>query len=125
MIRTTLLLTLCASLGACGLFGNRNPARNADTENQLPFRAKLNSDDADARNFIVSVDLGARRQPEASDEPLTVDDLRESARFEATKYCILAFGGSDIDWVIDPQTDDWALNQQGDVLNFEGRCTVR
>ncbi len=124
MRRITTLLALCTSLTACGLFGSGNPGRQAETENELPYRAKLTKGE-DTRDFAVTIDLGRRGQPDPGDAPPSVDDLRESARFEATKYCLLVFGGSDVTWVIDPQTDDWALSRDGDVLGFKGRCSAR
>ena len=115
--------TLCAMLvtgllAGCSSFGSLsfgNPARNADTENDLPFRASL-SKGADPRNIAVSVTAPGET---------SVDEVRESVRFEATKYCLLRFGSSDAEWDLDPTTNDWAFTQSGRVLVFSGRCSGR
>ena len=112
MMRTLLLLVLASSVASCGLLGLRNPAKSAESEVALPFKAKLSR--GDGRAFSVAV----------SHKGNGLEEVRESVRFEATKYCLLTFGGSDADWKIDPATDDWAFVQDGDKLIFEGECTA-
>ncbi|GFE65801.1 hypothetical protein [Litoreibacter roseus] len=113
VVRVFLILCLVFSVASCGLF-NRNPGRNAETENIIPFRAKL-STGQDDREFFVNV----------QNEGEGVDAVRESVRFEATKYCLFAYGASDADWQIDPATNDWAFTQESRGLTFRGRCTAR
>ncbi len=110
-MRILLLLSMILALAACG---NRNPARNATTNVELPFETKLDRGE-DPRDIAVRVEH----------EGNGLEEVRESVRFEATKYCLLNFGGSDTDWDIDPATDDWAFTQDGDELIFTARCTVR
>ncbi|AZQ68055.1 hypothetical protein EF888_13470 [Silicimonas algicola] len=80
----------------------------------LPYRARLAKGD-DARDLRISVNA-----PGA-----TVDMVRESVRFEATRYCLETFGGSDAAWVTDPATGDWSATRDGDALVFAARCTAR
>jgi hypothetical protein len=60
------------------------------------------------------------KAPEAS-----VEDVRESARFEVTRYCLSTYGGSAADWTIDPATGDWAFVREGENMVFAARCTTR
>ncbi len=111
MLRVALLLLISISLVAgC----NRKGTRNADTERELPFNAKFSKGD-DPREIEVRV----------QNKGAGVEAVRESVRFEATKYCLINFGGSDADWRIDPVSNDWAFTQDGDSLTFFARCTAR
>ena len=40
----------------------------------------------------------------------SLDDVRESARFEVTRYCLSTYGGSAADWTVDPATGDETEN---------------
>ena len=80
----------------------------------MPFRAKLAKGE-EKRNFSVAVVHNGSG----------VEEVRESVRFPATRYCLLTFGGSEVDWAIDSATGDWAFVQNGDKLIFNGRCTKR
>jgi hypothetical protein len=113
MLRLLLILSLVASLASCGRLGIGNASSRADTDVALPFKARLSK--GEDRAFTVSV----------AHKGSGVAEVRESVRFEATKYCILTYGGSDADWLIDPATNDWAFNQDGDRLIFQGECTAR
>ncbi|MEM7470838.1 MAG: hypothetical protein AAF340_05745 [Pseudomonadota bacterium] len=108
--RACLALLVIATVVSCG---QRNSVQRADAPIELPFKAKLSK--GEARGFSVSVD----------NEGKDLEEVRESVRFEATKYCLGTFGGSDADWVIDPATNDWAFNQDGSRLIFNGECTAR
>jgi len=55
----------------------------------------------------------------------TVEQVRESVRFRATRYCLPTYGGSDVEWTIDPETDDWAFTRDGSDMVFSGRCLKR
>ncbi|MCY4180964.1 MAG: hypothetical protein OXC60_20485 [Litoreibacter sp.] len=109
MLRGTVLVLMIATLAACG---GRNSVQRADAPVELPFKAKLSK--SEERAFSVSVEH----------EGKGLDELRESVRFEATKYCLGTFGGSDADWLIDPATNDWAFKQDGSRLIFNGECTA-
>lgn len=110
-----LVLTILTGCGGFSGIGSGNSARNAESENDLPFKASLSKGE-DPRDIVVSVTAGGE---------VTLDDVRESVRFEATKYCLLTFGSSDADWQIDPATGDWAFTQTGNVLVFSARCAGR
>ena len=55
----------------------------------------------------------------------SVEDVRESARFQATSYCLPTFGKSDAEWTEDAATGDWAFLRDGDDMIFTARCTAR
>lgn len=112
MLRLALIISLILSVASCGRLGIGNASKRADTENALPFKAKLSK--GEGRAFSVSV----------VHEGNGVDEVRESVRFEATKYCLLTFGGSDARWNTDPATQDWAFTQDGKSLIFNGECTA-
>lgn len=113
MRAAVLFLALLVPLSGCGTIGNWFRG-GAVADTALPFRARLGRG-ADRRDFTVSVAAGGA----------TVPQVRESVRFEATRYCLNTFGGSDADWVLDPATGDWAFARDGEALVFSGRCTAR
>lgn len=114
MIRVLLIAALLASTASCGLF-SRDKSRGAESERELPFKAKLRASGDDRRDFDISV----------RNKGAGLEEVRESVRFEATKYCLLNFGGSDTAWRVSAGPDDWAFTQDGDALVFSGRCTNR
>ena len=102
----TLTLSGCANVRE-RIFGNAQQA-------SLPYRAVLTKGE-DRRNFAVRVRAGG----------VSVPDVRESVRFQATRYCLTTFGGSDARWAIDPSTGDWAFAREGEDMIFTGRCLAR
>jgi hypothetical protein len=56
---------------------------------------------------------------------VALDDLRESARFPVTRYCIANFGTSQADWALDPATGDWAVTRTENGALLQARCTGR
>ena len=112
---------LCFGLAGCGAFGPNGPfgigkmfGDGGASSAGLPYRASLKRGE-DRRNFTVDVRAGG----------VGVNEARESARYPATRYCIETYGASDIDWVFDPATGDWAFTREGDTMVFSGRCTAR
>lgn len=116
MTLTRLVIFVCTTmmLTSCGLreriFGGG--AGQADTA--LPFNAKLTKGD-DRRDIAVRVRAGG----------VSVADVRESVRFQATRYCLATYGGSETRWAIDPATGDWAFARDGQDMIFTGRCVAR
>jgi hypothetical protein len=109
ILRLAMVSGLVASVTACGL---RDPGPRGVG---LPFDARL-SEGETARDFTVLV-----RAPGA-----TLDQARESARYEPTRHCIDLTGFSGVDWVIDPTMGDWivARNEAGEPI-VSGRCAER
>lgn len=113
---------LCFALAGCSIFGgNGGPfgvgrifGDGGASAAGLPFRAQLRRGD-DPRNFVVTARAGG----------VGVGEARESVRFPATRYCLETYGASDVDWVIDPETGDWAFSRAGQDMVFQGRCTAR
>ena len=52
----------------------------------------------------------------------SIDGAREAARYEGTKYCIAAYGTSDIEWSVSPDTEDLTAQIDGNQLNVAGEC---
>ena len=114
MIRVMLVgLIVVVGLTGCNRFGLGDRSKGAESERELPFRTKLSKGD-DKRDISISVDNKGEG----------LEAVRESVRFEATKYCLLNYGGSDAEWAIDSETDDWAFSQDGSALVFEARCVA-
>lgn len=111
-MRAVLLCVLALSLTGCGV-AKRFGFGGSEPEAPLPFQSKLNK--GEARAF--SVQVVARGA--------SLDEVRESARYPATSYCLLTFGGSAIDWTMGAD-GDWATqrSENGD-LTVSGTCAVR
>ncbi len=109
------ILMFCAALllSGCGvrerLFGGSGQAAAS-----LPYNAKLARGE-DRRDIAIRVRAGG----------VSVDAVRESVRFQATRYCLSTYGGSDTRWEIDPVTGDWAFRRDGQDMIFNGRCVAR
>lgn len=81
----------------------------------LPYRANLTRGE-DRRDVTVTVvRVGAA----------SLEEVRESARFPVTRYCLSTYGGSEADWTLDPASGDWAFQRDGDSMIFSARCTAR
>ena len=52
-------------------------------------------------------------------------EVRESVRFEATKYCLIKFGNSEVNWLMNASTGDWKYQSTPKQLTFFGKCEVR
>jgi hypothetical protein len=110
MRRTILSGVVLFLVTGCAALSDRGP-RAAD----LPYDARLNTGET-WRDFTVLV-----RAPGA-----TLADARESARFMATRHCIGRTGSSEVDWVLDPATGDWAVSRtDGGEPVVSGRCAER
>ena len=114
---------VCLSLAGCGVLGGNGNGflgmgrffgDGGAGEAGLPYRASLKRGE-DHRDFTVRAEAGG----------VGLADVRESARFPATRYCIETYGASDIDWQVDPATGDWAFSRDGQAMIFQGRCTAR
>ena len=109
VVALTLSVSGCGAGGwFSGFFGYGGP------EAGLPYRASLSRAE-EPRSFVVSVTAG----------DATVDEVRESARMPATRHCLEIYGGSDVEWMRDPASGEWAFARDGDDMVFSGRCTVR
>ena len=115
IVKFTSVAVLTLSMSGCGEGGGiRGFFGGGDPEAGLPYRASLSRAE-EPRSFTVNVTANEA----------TVDDVRESARMPATRHCLETYGGSDVNWVTDPASGDWAFARSGDSMVFSGRCTVR
>jgi len=83
---------------------------------RLPFETRLLSD---RRSPDLSVAVDARGAG--------LDAVRESVRFEGTRYCLRSFGSSRIDWIASPADPrDWiaTVDARGRQV-YSGRCVGR
>jgi hypothetical protein len=114
LVRQAILVACVASVGltGCGLI--RSTTGEGVAATALPYDASLERGE-DRRDVTVTVRAGAA----------TLADVRESARFPVTRYCLSSFGGSDADWARDPATGDWAFARRGQDMVLSARCTAR
>ena len=121
LIAAGIVLSLLASCGAARNVGGAlgvgaaNPNRTQVEINDRRFRAKTTADRSDPRAFTVTV------------SPVAVDPEAALAagRYQATRYCLLTFGGSDTEWSKGPDSPLSELPLDGDSVLLSGRCTQR
>ena len=115
MIKKISLYTIIiVGLFGCGSINQYFKGVNVKPTEPLPYKTNLSSQ-KNAEEFVVSV----------KNKEQGIKEVRESVRFEATKYCLLYFGTSDINWKISQITQDWAFDSNSGKLIFSGQCEVR
>ena len=115
MIKKMSLYTIIiVGLFGCGSINHYFKGVNVKPTEPLPYKTNLSSQ-KNAEEFVVSV----------KNKEQGIEEVRESVRFEATKYCLLYFGTSDINWKISQITQDWAFDSNSGKLIFSGQCEVR
>lgn len=67
---------------------------------------------------------GRRNQFAVAVSPVSasLEGARESARYEAIKYCISTYGSSDIKWVVGPDAPTTSLGIAENTAHFRGAC---
>lgn len=101
-----------ASLAACG--PRLNDPRKPEFDGQR-FSARLTATRDNPRDFTVVVSPASGNVPAA----------QEAGRYEATKYCLQTFGGSDTVWTVGPDLPVEQVTVAGDAITMTGRCTQR
>ncbi len=123
LIRYLLLGSIIFSLTACGI-GDRlrpgaygKPLRSERVAfDGIYFRARARHASEDRRDFTVTVRRADRN----------IAAALEAGNFEAVKYCLGLFGGSDILWSDGPEQDADAVSlTDSNNLMLTGRCTSR
>jgi len=113
-----LSLTACSKLqGAAGAVGvGSGSAKRAHLEiDGVRYKAKAKADSDDKREFAVTVTpFGGN--PEAA---------LKAGRYEATRYCLLTYGGSEKEWILGPDTPLSQLPISDNSVTITGRCTQR
>lgn len=111
-------LTACSKLqGAAGAVGVGSASVNrAQVEiDGVRYKAKAKADGEDKRMFAVTVTpLGANP-----------DNALEVGSYEATRYCLLTYGGSEKEWLLGPDTPLSQLPISDNSVTLTGRCTQR
>jgi hypothetical protein len=102
-----LVLTSVVALSACG----QNEVRPQFDGKE--YRTKLSKVDKQRDQFAVAVSPASQ----------SLAGAREAGRFEATKYCIVQYGSSDIAWISGPDVEDGNLTVLDDKLQLRGTCT--
>ncbi len=122
MTRILVLFALILGLASCGLVRNTagrlgvggGSAKRASVEAEgVRFRARASASREDRRSVTVTVTPFAVN-PEAS---------LEAGRYQATRYCLLTYGGSDTEWIIGPDAARDQLPVSDDTVTLQGRCT--
>jgi hypothetical protein len=106
----TLTLAALVALGGCGTKRINNYAFEGEF-----YQTRTQSSRADRKAFVATA------------RPLSkgLEGARQAAAFEGTKHCLDYYGTSLIDWATGPDTDDEALEIEGDTLVYRGRCVER
>lgn len=102
------------ALTSCGSIDYYSKMWKTKSSNDLPYKATLKVG-KQLNNFSIKV----------KNKGQDITEVRESVRFEATKYCLIKFGNSDIDWLMDASTGDWKIESTSKQLTFFGKCEVR
>jgi hypothetical protein len=114
MLRTFIIIALSVLVAGCANQRERVFGTSAQAEAGLPYRADITKGD-DRRDISVRVRAGGASVPA----------VRETVRFQATRYCLWNYGGSETRWTQDPATGDWAFTRSGEDMVFTGRCIAR
>ncbi len=79
----------------------------------IRHKANLSPDTSRGRDFVVTV------------SPFAVNPgaALEAGRYEATKYCLKQYGGSDASWTVGPDDDPAGFRPVNDTITLDGRCT--
>lgn len=101
-----------ATLTACG--PRQNDPRKPEFDG-MRFSARLTATRDNPRDFTVVV----------SPASANVSAAQEAGRYEATKYCLQTFGGSDTIWGVGPDLPVEQVTVAGDAITMTGRCTQR
>lgn len=123
-MRIFVIVALMLSLASCGLVRNTagrlgigsGSARKANVEvDGTRYRARAIASKADRRDITVTV------TPVATNPEAALD----AARYQATRYCLLTYGGSDTVWTVGPDQSLAQLPVVNDSVTLQGRCTQR
>lgn len=124
MGRAILIALLLVGLSGCALtrnaagslgLGKSAANRTVVEADGVEYRARVNTDAEDKRDMSITV-TPAAGNPEAA---------VSAGVYQATRYCILTYGGSDKEWTVGPDTPIESLPITDDTLTLQGRCTQR
>jgi hypothetical protein len=104
----------CFVVTSCGSIDHYSKMWKTKSSQDLPYRASLK---VGKKSDSFSIKVRNTGQD--------IAEVRESVRFEATKYCLIKFGNSDVNWLMDTSTLDWKFESTSRQLTFFGKCEVR
>ena len=123
-MRIFILLVLITGIAGCSVLRSgagrlgigSGSARKANVEvDGTRYRARAIASKADRRDITVTV------TPVATNPEAALD----AARYQATRYCLLTYGGSDTVWTVGPDQSLAQLPVVNDSVTLQGRCTQR
>lgn len=123
-VRFALAATLVLATASCGAvrntagalgFGQAAANRTQLEDNGIRYRARTSAERDDKRSFTATA------SPVAPDPEGAVD----AAVYQATRYCILTYGGSDTEWITGPDTPVEELPIEDNTVSLTGRCTQK
>jgi hypothetical protein len=104
------LLLTTSWLFACSPIQNYRELNKIEPQKRLPYKASLQAGN-DPRDILINV----KHKGDG------VEQVRESVRYEATKYCLVRFGSSDVNWQKDA-IGSWIFQETSKGLLFRARC---
>ncbi|WP_323778723.1 hypothetical protein [Leisingera sp.] len=105
-------LAVAALVSACG---SSTTNKNRELYDGVPFKAKAKPVDKKVNRADFSIEIkGADR---------SVTGARKAAAHAGTTYCVVNYGSSGIDWLVDPSDLDVQLTLTGGQAAFRGTCT--
>ena len=113
-MRTLAVVALLALVAGCG-GRDEETAENIGVTDGIRYKARLSAPRSDRRSVEIRV-TPVGTNPSGA---------QEAGRYEATKYCIERFGGSEVAWVDGPDAPADRLQLSGGSLILSGRCAKR
>ncbi|MEW2911763.1 hypothetical protein [Leisingera sp. JC11] len=118
MMKTYRMAVPAACLAALALVsacGSSTTNKNRELYDGVPFKAKAKPVDKKTNPAVFQIDIkGAER---------SIKGAREAAAHSGTKYCVTAYGSSDIEWANDPRDEETPLTITDGRAVFQGTCT--
>lgn len=111
-VAVALCLMGAVGLSGCGVTQKITSYKNRVTFGGYYYKARIIRTKSDPLHFVVTVDNVSQ----------SLENAREAGRYEGTKYCLEAYGNSNVAWVAGPDAEVTALRISDNVLTLEGRC---
>ncbi len=114
-MRGAVLILACAGLlASCGIGEKLKGDKQRVTFDGHLFKTSLSAVKEDPRMFEVTVKDASRSLTGAED----------AGRYEATRYCVVKYGNSSLEWLAVAESQGRAVLTEADTLIMRGRCKV-